>query len=540
MKIKLKSLISFLALTFCFCLVIGAGYTVARYAGVFDVGSFNLTLESGVEPLYTIVYHTFNGSTDVVLSREDFYEDAEITIRGVPGSVSGDAYNYTSLSFFGWSPQGVWTTDEDSPFIKDTSSTENYVPDTRILYITGDVVALSALAEFSDSEIHLYDVYQNFRVSIAVPATSIYMAVDNTFMVKDANGNRLYDRVYLAREAITDRYTGPYASTGEKCNGYGIQENSYGADGSEKSDWYHYVHPGLTLYVFNNRRTGLQGLSGTYYVHTYVSYNGDSASQAKTVTMPNSSCTFSLKTEKEDDSGSSGSGGNNTCFASGTLITMADGTKLPVEMLSQGDMVRVFDHENGCYTASPILFTEYDGDKEWNVINLEFSDRTMQKFIYEHGLFDLDLNKYVYITEENYQDFIGHRFAKEEDAGYSEVVLTDAYTQVEFTGCYSLTTEYRLNVFVNGMFSMPGGITGLFNFFEYDENLAYDKELMAQDIETYGLFTYEDFAPYMSEETFNTIFPIKYLKVSIGKGLVTFEDLEYIIERYIYGHDLDS
>ena len=83
---------------------------------------------------------------------------------------------------------------------------------------------------------------------------------------------------------------------------------------------------------------------------------------------------------------------------------------------------------------------------------------------------------------------------------------------------------------------------GYGGFFNLRKNiaLAYDKELMAQDIETYGLFTYEDFAPYMSEETFNTIFPIKYLKVSIGKGLVTFEDLEYIIERYIYGHDLDS
>ena len=97
-----------------------------------------------------------------------------------------------------------------------------------------------------------------------------------------------------------------------------------------------------------------------------------------------------------------------------------------------------------------------------------------------------------------------------------------------------------MNYFTNGMFSMPGGISGLFNFFAYDENLAYDGALMAEDIATYGLFTYEDFADLMSEKTFETIFPVKYLKVSIGKGLVTFEELEAIIERYIHGHQLDG
>lgn len=532
MKLKFKNIITLLAVVVCVCLLFGTGYTVAKYTGVFDAGKFNLTLENGIEPLYTVVYHTFNGSTDVVLCTEDYYEEQEISMRGVPGTVSGDACNYTGLTFYGWSPQGVWTKDEDSPFNKDTSTTVNYVPDIRILYKAGDSVALSTLAEFSGKEIHLYDIYENHRVSLYRYIGSAILAENITFMVKDTYGNRLYDRVYWDTEGIAYRYNAPNDRTDVRCNGYAIAQNSYGTDGETKKYWYHYVHPGLTLYIFNNATGYAQGWG---YYDTEILYDGKTANATteETIIMPAGTCEFAIRTVKVADD-------DQSCFASGTLITMADGTKLPIEELTPGDLVRVYDHENGCYTASPILFIEYDGDKEWLVINLEFDDGTTQKFIGEHALFDRTLNKYVYITPENCKDFIGHRFAKEENVGYGEVVLTNAYTQVAFTGCYGMTTEYHMNFFVNGMFSIEGGITGLFNFFEYDENLAYDKELMAEDIEKYGLFTYEDFADYMTEKTFNTIFPVKYLKVSIGKGLTTFEGLEYIIERYIYRHGLDN
>ena len=538
MKLKIKNFISFLVLTFSFCFIIGAGYTVARYAGVFDGGSFNLTIESGMEPLYTIVYHTFSGSTDVVLSRVDYYEEGELSMRGAPGTVSGDAYNYTSLSFFGWSPQGVWTPDEESYFTTDTSNVENYVPDTRILYKTGDTVALSTLAEFSGNEIHLYDIYKNYYVKVYDrPLASVVYAASISIIIRDTNGKDLYNRYYTSDEFVGYRYTAPGVKTSIRCNAYALQRNSYGVDSEgnavDKENWYHYVHPGLTVYAFNNMTVDTGTLLGKYDTLISQSTTADGSKELSFV-MPNSSTILATKVKKVGDSDV------ETCFTAGTLITMADGSKLPIEAVKQGDMVRVYDHENGCYTTKPVLFVEYDGDAEWNVINLEFSDGTTQKFIYEHGLFDLTLNKYVYITEENYQDFIGHQFAKEEAEGYSAITLVDSYMQREFTGCYSMTTEYHMNHMANGMLSMPGGITGLFNFFEYDENLAYDKALMAQDIEEYGLFTYEDFAAYMSEETFNTIFPIKYLKVSLGKGLATFEDLEYIIERYIYRHGLDG
>ena len=231
-----------------------------------------------------------------------------------------------------------------------------------------------------------------------------------------------------------------------------------------------------------------------------------------------------------------------SCIAAGTLITLADGTQKKVEDLVETDTLLVFDHESGEYIAAPILFIERDGWAEYNVINLEFSNGTHNRLIYEHALFDLTLNKYVYITESNYAEFVGHKFAIINGAnnGFESVTLNKAYLTTEYTGCYSLVTAYHLNYFIDGLLSIPGGITGLFNYFEYGEGLKYDEEKMQADIKKYGLYTYEDFANYVSYEVFEYAFPAKYFKVSVGKGLMTYEDILALIERYVIEHGLNG
>ena len=99
---------------------------------------------------------------------------------------------------------------------------------------------------------------------------------------------------------------------------------------------------------------------------------------------------------------------------------------------------------------------------------------------------------------------------------------------------YKWKTYGHLCYFVNGMLSMPGGIYGLFNMFDVDaETMKYDEVSMQLDIETYGLFTYEEFVEYLdvSKEVFEA-FNGQYLKVAIGKGLIDMEKLSYLVERY--------
>ncbi len=223
----------------------------------------------------------------------------------------------------------------------------------------------------------------------------------------------------------------------------------------------------------------------------------------------------------------------DTCFAEGTLILMADGTQKPIEEVRDDDLVMVFNHETGQYEAAAIMQLDRDGTAEYTLINLEFSDGRRTRLIYEHGLFDLDLNQYVYIHNYDYEQYIGHRFAvASADGGYDEVTLTNAYLTVETVGCYSMTTMYHFNYFIDGLFSMPGGSAGLFNYFEYGEGLKYDEEKMQADIEKYGLYTYDDFAEYVPYEVFAYATPAKYFKVAVGKGLLTYEQILEYIEMY--------
>ena len=221
--------------------------------------------------------------------------------------------------------------------------------------------------------------------------------------------------------------------------------------------------------------------------------------------------------------------GGGSCVLPNTLVTLADGSKTEIKNIKAGDMIRVFNHETGLIDVAPVTFNEKDDIQWFDVIHLEFSNGKDIGVISEHGFFDLETMRYEYIDEYNYSNFVGHKFYTE-DGG--NVTLVNAFVSKEYTETYSLPSFYHLNSFTEGILSMPGGIQGLFNIFEYGDNLQYDQEKYQQDIETYGLFTYEEMAPFgVTEEMFNA-YAGKYLKVALGKGVLTEEYLLYLIERY--------
>ena len=64
--------------------------------------------------------------------------------------------------------------------------------------------------------------------------------------------------------------------------------------------------------------------------------------------------------------------------------------------------------------------------------------------------------------------------------------------------------------------------------------MKYDEIKMKEDIEKYGLYTYDDFKDYISYEVYS-MFPAKYFKVSVGKGYITFEHIIELAKRYAEG-----
>ena len=226
----------------------------------------------------------------------------------------------------------------------------------------------------------------------------------------------------------------------------------------------------------------------------------------------------------------SGGGG---CVTPDIFITLADGTQVRVDSLTGNEELLVWNMETGMLDKAPIMFIDSDPSAEYEIVHLYFSDGTDVKVIYEHGFWDYDLNKYVYL-DRYAEKYIGHTFAKQNGDSLEKVQLTDVVLETEITTAWSPVTEGHLCYFVNGMLSMPGGVGGLFNIFEVDaETMTYDYEQMQKDIETYGLYTYEELNAIcpLSEEMFNAAGGA-YLKISIAKGNLTVDELIYMINRY--------
>ncbi len=230
-----------------------------------------------------------------------------------------------------------------------------------------------------------------------------------------------------------------------------------------------------------------------------------------------------------------GSGG---CVAPGTLITLADGSQKQVEHLTGSEMLLVWNLYTGTFDVAPILFIDSESSSLREVIYLYFSDGTEVKVIFEHAFWDFDLNEYVFLRNDA-SKYIGHWYNKQVtdelgNMGWLKVQLMDVVIKEEVTTSWSPVTYGHLCYYVNGMLSMPGATEGLINIFEVNnETLKINEELMQYDIETYGLYTYEEFAEIypITKEIFEA-FGGQYLKISMGKGLITLEEIGELISHY--------
>ena len=227
-----------------------------------------------------------------------------------------------------------------------------------------------------------------------------------------------------------------------------------------------------------------------------------------------------------------------SCVAEGTLITLADGTHVAVEDLTGEEELLVWNLLTGQFDSAPIIFVDSDPYTSYEITHLYFSDGTEVKVIDEHAFWDVNLNEYVFLRNDAAQ-YIGHWFNKQitlpgGGMTWTTVQLVDVDVYQEYTTAWSPVTFGHLCFYVNDMLSMPGATEGLINIFEVDPlTMSYDAEAFAADIAEYGLFTYQEFAALIPipEDVFYA-FSGQYLKVSIGKGLITLEEIALLIERY--------
>ena len=224
-----------------------------------------------------------------------------------------------------------------------------------------------------------------------------------------------------------------------------------------------------------------------------------------------------------------------SCLITGTMITLADGTQKPVEELTGEERLLVWNLETGGYDSAEIFCIDHKDlpEQEYQVDKIMFSDGSFVEIVGEQGFFDLNLAKYVYIDHNNYTEYLGHSFVKIGiGSDYETVTLIGVETYRKTTKIYSPVTYQHFVQYANGILTMPGEISGYFNYFEVDtDTLKFNEEKKAQDIETYGLVSYEEYGliPEYTFYAFNT----QYVKIALGKGLLDWEENLRRIEHYM-------
>ena len=220
---------------------------------------------------------------------------------------------------------------------------------------------------------------------------------------------------------------------------------------------------------------------------------------------------------------------SDSCLVAGTLITLVDGTQKKVEDIVAGDMLLTWDFLTGTYSAAPVVFNDAEAENDYTIIYVTFSDGTTIGIATEHGFFDVDLGKYVYLDLDAAQ-YIGHTFIDQQG---KKVILENVVIKQERVAVYSPVTYQDLCYYANGMLSVPGGIGGLLNPFAVDtDTMQYDQAKMQEDIAIYGLLDYEevsDIIPAILFESFNG----QYLNILIGKDYISWETIYGLMERYL-------
>lgn len=250
----------------------------------------------------------------------------------------------------------------------------------------------------------------------------------------------------------------------------------------------------------------------------------------------NSVLTIINTTIQNNQAGTAGNGvylGNSSCLAAGTMITMADGSQKKIEEVVEGDMIRTFDHESGTLTASPV-FLAMRGLAPVHSYTLTFESGNQLEVIGRHAFLCQSTSKYEALSDASAASYIGQSFYNADHGQWDRLVdVTSNHTPAYY---YSLTTAHQIDYVANGMLNVGADYSFLLNLYELDSDLKADAAQLAEDIATYGL---DDIANYPMLTGLEPLFDAlnaKYLKIAVGKGLVSSQFIANMIASVDFGN----
>ena len=210
---------------------------------------------------------------------------------------------------------------------------------------------------------------------------------------------------------------------------------------------------------------------------------------------------------------------SETCVAEGTMISMADGTLIPVEEIQVGDLILTYDFYEGCVKAYPVFSIERQYDVMMDEVAVTLDNGSRILTLGGQAFFDMDARTYFVVNSDEPEQHLGKRVMVLDGETVTAASIIDISITRAKHDSFEIITAYANNFFGDGILSCEPYI--LCNiFFEIDENFKVDEEKMLMDIETYGLFTSKDLMGIVNEEEFE-VYRGKYMKIGLGKGIFT-------------------
>lgn len=208
-----------------------------------------------------------------------------------------------------------------------------------------------------------------------------------------------------------------------------------------------------------------------------------------------------------------------TCLAAGSLITMKDGSKKAVENIALGDEIRTWNFKTGDFSYNPVVYLQIN-ELVADAYVLKFDNGETITAIGKHAFFDYTLKEFVEVSERYNEQYIGDYFFFED--GLARLTSIENITYEGY--CYVVMPMGEGNNFANGLLNTITEYIAFSKVASITDEMKFDEDELAHNIDLYGLADYSDYQDYLSELLFYA-FDGPYLNILFGLGLMTYEEL---------------
>lgn len=218
-----------------------------------------------------------------------------------------------------------------------------------------------------------------------------------------------------------------------------------------------------------------------------------------------------------------------TCLVEGTKIRLADGTTKKIEDVRYDDLIIAYSHDLGKIVYEYPIWVEEKGVSPEYQINT-FSDGSVLKTVGTHGVYSLDANEYVAVTDEK-KFHVGTRVAKIDENNNLKVVTVKKIERIfEPTNFYHVSSTYYHNVVAENILTTDA-ILIVSNMFPFDDNLKWTSE-REEFLAKGNVFVWEDWAHVFPEHIFKG-FRMREAMILQQKGILDISLFDRILNGRI-------